>query len=258
MNKLIILIAVILFASLTAKAQTAEEIIKKSREAAKVSGLESVTTLRIIDKKGRERVRVTSMASKDYGNVEKRIVRFVEPADVKGTGLLIFDYDDKNDDMWLYMPAMRKTRRIVSSDKSKNFMGSEFSNADMSAPNMDDFTFKLLGSETINNEDCWKIEAIPVNDEIAEDNNLSKKITFIAKTNYIQQKAIFYNLDEELWKIQLTRKVQELDSKNKRFMITDMVMENQLNGRKSIMTMEKVQYNPNVKDEYFTINFLEN
>lgn len=253
--KILILLALICNISF---AQTAEEIIDKSRLAAKINGLESISTLKIIDQKGRERVRTTSMASKDFGTTEKRIIRFIEPADVKGTGILIFDHETKNDDMWLYMPAIRKTRRIVSSDKSKNFMGSEFSNADMTAPNKTDFNYQLLEDETVNGEMCWKIEASPINDEIADDNNLSRKIIFIAKKDYMQRKAIYYNYDEELWKTLTINKVELVDKENKRYLITDMLMENNLNGRKSIMTMDKFQNNKNVKEEYFTVTYLEN
>ncbi len=75
----------------------------------------------IIDKKGRERVRDTAQITKLYnkGETEKKLIRFLSPADVKGTGFLTFDYEDKDDDMWLYMPALRKVRRIVSSEKIK-------------------------------------------------------------------------------------------------------------------------------------------
>ena len=68
-------------------------------------------------------------------------MRFLSPPDVKGTGLLIFDYEENDDDMWLFMPSLRKTRRIVSSEKAKSFMGSEFSYADITPPALNDFIF---------------------------------------------------------------------------------------------------------------------
>ena len=90
-------------------AQEGREIMEKSREVSRIAGLEAVSTLKIIDAKGRERIRQTSMASKNFreSNTEKRIIRFLSPADVKGTSMLIFDYDQKNDDMWIYMPALK-------------------------------------------------------------------------------------------------------------------------------------------------------
>jgi hypothetical protein len=155
----------------------AKEIIKKSREVAKIQGMEALSTLRIFDSKGRERVRETSMASRtfDNGRTEKRIIRFLSPAEVEGTGMLIFDNEDESDDMWIYMPALRKTRRIVSTEKSKSFMGSEFSNADMSAPTLDDYSYTLLGTEQVSGSDCWKIEKLPANDDVSDETGLQKR-----------------------------------------------------------------------------------
>ena len=97
------------------------------------------------------------MASKTFeDNTEKRIIKFISPAEVQGTGILIYDYENRPDDMWIYLPALRKTRRIVSREKSNSFMGSEFSNADMTAPSLEDFEYTLLGSEKIDETDAGK------------------------------------------------------------------------------------------------------
>ena len=108
-----------------------KEIMKKSRDQSKLSGIEAKTTLEINDGKGNQRIRETSMVSKIFSDgTEKRTILFLSPADVKGTGILIWDFEGKEDNMWIFMPALRKSRKIVSAEKSKNFMGSEFSNAD--------------------------------------------------------------------------------------------------------------------------------
>ncbi len=246
-------------AVLSADTPDGREVIQKSRDVSKVSGLESVSTLTILDSKGRERVRKTAMASKEFdqGRTEKRIIRFLEPADVSGTGMLIFDYENDSDNMWIYMPALRKTRRIVNSDKSKNFMGSEFSNADMTASNIDDFTYHFKGEEEINGKLCFKIEIQPINEDIADENGFSKKVSFIDKDSYVLRKSLYYDLDGELLKIMIASKFKLIDEKNGKYLATKMVMENVQNGRKSIMQMEKVQFNPNVSDDYFTTRYLE-
>ena len=144
----------ILTMSIMAFGQDAREISKKANDAILMNAMEMVSTLKIISAKGEERVRTISTATGKFGEVNKTLIRFIEPAEVRGTTLLIFDYENKDDDMWIYMPALRKTRRIVSSEKGKNFMGSEFTNANMSKPSLDDFDYKLLGEETINNVKC--------------------------------------------------------------------------------------------------------
>ena len=256
-HKLIITALILIMSALSVQSQTANEIIQNSRDAIKIAGQEALTTLEIYDNKGRKRVRQTTLATKMYGETEKRIIRFLSPADVKGTGMLIFDYDEKNDDMWIYMPALRKTRRIVSTEKGKNFMGSEFSNADLAAQTLEEFTYKIIGEEEVFGEACWKIEETPVDDDIADENGFSLKISWIAKSNFVMRKAVFYDLDEELWKEMQVPEIELLDKVNKKYFFKVMTMENKQNGRKSIMRMDKVQFNPNVKDEYFTTDYLE-
>ena len=260
--KTLILLLSIIFTFSTVSAQknlTAKQIANKSFEVTKLAGAEATATMTIVDSKGRKRVRKTAQVTKLYqnGDTEKKLVRFLSPADVKGTGLLTFDYKVKDDDMWLYMPALRKTRRIISSEKAKSFMGSEFSYSDMTPPTLNDFTYKKLGEEEINGTLCWKIEMIPVDDDIVDENGFSKKISFIGKKDFVIRKAIYYDPDEEFHKELTVTEVKELDPKNHKFRPLHMVMVNKQNGRKSILQIDKIQFNPNVKDEYFTTRYLE-
>ena len=240
-------------------AQDGREIMEKSREVSRMAGLEAVSTLKIMDAKGRERIRQTSMASKLFSgtNTEKRIIRFLAPADVKGTGMLIFDYDDKNDDMWIYMPALRKTRRIVSTEKSKSFMGSEFSNADMTAPNLDDFGYNLLTSEQEDGVSCWKIDVIPVDEDVMDEMGFDRKTVWIGQKDYVLRKAEYFDEDEELIKVMSTKNVKLLDAAGSKYLATHLEIENVQNGRKSVLTMDKVQFSPTIGDQYFTVDYLE-
>ena len=238
---------------------TAREIADRSHDATRLAGAEAVSTMTILDNRGRERVRKIAQVTKlyDQGHTEKKMIRFLEPADVKGTGLLTFDYKEKDDDMWLYMPALRKTRRIISSEKAKSFMGSEFSYADMTPPVLDDFNFNLLGEEDVNGARCWKIEMVPRDDDIADENGFSKRISWIGKDNFVLRRAIYYDLDEELHKELTIHEFRELDKKNHKFRPIHLGMENKQNGRKSILRIDEIVFNPNIKDEFFTTRYLE-
>ena len=235
----------------------ARTVMQKSISVAKVPGMEAVTELRITDARGRERIRKIAIASRDEGTVEKRIIRFLEPADVKGTALLVFDYPDKEDEMWLYMPAIRKTRKIVSTEKGKNFMGSEFSNADMAAPNLGDFHFRTLGEEETGGIPCYKIEMVPLNDRLVRECGFAKKILWIGKKDYVMRKAVYYDEEGEKVKVLTTKDVKAIDPAHEKFLAMEMTMVNEQNGRKSYFRMLQVQYNPNVKEEYFTLGYLE-
>jgi len=238
---------------------TPREVMERSTSVTKLPGSEAVSTLTIMDGKGRERVRRIAMVTKlyDNGDTEKKLTRFLAPADVKGTGLLSFDYINKEDDMWLFMPAIRKTRRIVSSEKAKSFMGSEFSYADMNPPALDDFRYKDLGDQEVAGVICWTIEMVPVNDDIADENGFSRKVAYIGKEDFMIRKSVTYDLDGELHKELTILEIKQLDAVNHKYRPMHMVMENKQNNRKSIMKVEEIQLNPEVKDEYFTSRYLE-
>jgi hypothetical protein len=238
---------------------TAKQIVDRSFKTTKLAGSEMLSTMTIIDDKGRERVRKIASVTKlyDNGETEKRLIRFLSPADVKGTGLLTFDYEKEDDDMWLFMPALRKTKRIVSTERAKNFMGSEFTYADMTPPILDDFTYELIGEEDVEGTPCWRIEMIPVDDDVADENGFSKRVTFIAQKDFVIRRAVYYDLDGELQKELTVEEVKEVDPENHKYRPMHMLMVNKQNGRKSILNVDEIQFNSDVKDEFFTTRYLE-
>jgi len=243
------------------KGQEAKDIIYKSFTINKMKGTEAISHLTIKDSKGRKRERKITMATKIYdnGKTEKKIMRFIEPPEIKGTSMLTFDYNEGDDDMWIYMPALRKTRRIVSNEKSKSFMGSEFSNADMVIPNINDFNYQMISkNELIEDVECWNIIMKPKNEEIANNYGYSKRKVWIGKKDFVIRKGEVYDLSDELLKTMNVKKVELIDPKNKKYQNTIMEIYNEQNGRSSIFEIEKIIYNPNVKDIYFTTKYLEN
>ncbi len=236
-----------------------KDIARKARKNTQLKGSEGISTLTIKNNRGQSRVRKMAMVSKlfDGGDTEKRLIRFVEPADIKGTGMLSFDYDTKDDDYWLYLPRNRKTRRIVASEKSKNFMGSEFTYADMTPPTIDDFKYTLKGSEKVDGVDCWVIESIPKNEKVAEDNGFSRRIGYVGKGDYVIRKVIYYDLDGDKWKVMTASKVSEVDKENHRYRPHFMQMENVQNGRISTLVVDQIRLRLDIPDDYFTTRYLE-
>ena len=198
------------------------------------------------------------MASRIFPDgTEKRAILFLSPADVKGTGILIWDYEGKEDNMWIFMPALRKSRKIVSSEKSRNFMGSEFSNADLAVENIDDFTYEMDGTETIDQELCWKIKVKPGTSQIASENAISMKTTWISQKDFMPRKTSFLDPEGKPWKEMSFSGIKLMDAKNDKYFISQMEVRNLKNGRFSKMNMTEMVYNPNVKEEYFTLAFIE-
>lgn len=216
--------------------------------------LSAVINLSIFEKNGTSRSRTITMSTKSYPeSQEKRYIKFMEPADVRGTSMLIIDNNKSADEMWIYLPALKKTRRIVSSEKGKSFMSSEFSNADMSSPSLPDFTNKFLEGSGKNGK--WIIESKPINEEKADEYGYSRKISYLKVENYQVEKMEFYNFDNELFKTIEIRSVYQLaDGK---YLVKDMIAENLQNKRRSEIIMSKIVEGAKVDDSVFSLQNLE-
>jgi hypothetical protein len=256
-TRILVMTSVLVAGAAQAADPNPRDLVDRSIKAAKLDGSEALATLTILNAKGQKRERTIASVQRLYdgGKTEKRLIRFTAPADVKGTGLLTYDYETKTDDMWLFLPALRKTRRIVASEKAKSFMGSEFSYADITPPALDDFTYALLGSEAVAGVDCWKVEYAARTEEIADENGYSKRVGWIGKADYAVRKAVYYDVGGELLKELTVLQIKEIAPGKIRLMHIE--MDNKQNGRRSIMKTHEIQLRPDVPDEYFSTRYLE-
>jgi len=226
----------------------------KCREQSIVASLKATVHLTITEKNGSIRKRTISMLTKSYpGGVEKRLIRFIEPADVRGTAMLIIDNKDIGDEMWIYLPALKKTRRIVTSEKGKSFMSSEFTNADMSSPPSSDFKHKHLEKSGSDNQ--WIIESTPADEAKADEYGFSRKISYITSDKDQIRKMEFYNFDKKLFKIIEIKSIQNLSEG--KYMIRNMAATNILTGRKSEILFGDIQEGIGIDDSSFTIQSLQ-
>jgi outer membrane lipoprotein-sorting protein len=241
------------------KAPSAREIMDKVTTTRKLDGSEAVIKMTVLGEGGQAREREISMATKLYddGKTEKRIYRFLSPADVQGTGILVYDYEAKPDDVWIYLPALRKTRRVVSTQRAQSFMGSEFSYGDLNIPSLDDFNYTLVKEEASGGEPCYVIDLQPKSKEIAEAEGYSKKTYWVSKAKMAVVRGLYYDKDGKLLKELIAQDIKLLDPKNKRYRAMHMEMVNKQNGRKSVFETKKVTFSPSTKDDYFTTAYLE-
>jgi hypothetical protein len=251
-----------LFVSLARPAeseQSPRDIMEKVTTARKVDGSEAVVKMTVAADNGETREREISMATKlfDGGKTEKRIYRFISPPDVQGTAVLVFDYEAKADDVWVYLPALRKTRRIVSSQRAQSFMGSEFTYGDLNIPAIDDYNYALVNQESFGGEACWVIDVLPKNQEVADGDGYSKKTYWVSKEKLTVMRGLYYDKDGKPLKELIAQDFKLMDPKKKRYRSMHMEMINKQNGRRSLFVSEKVTFAPDTKDEYFTTTYLE-
>jgi len=201
--------ATLLVASIGANAQmTGREIVDKAYNIPSGDDVTSTLTMTLTNKSGQTRVRKIKQFSKDMGDVEKSIMFFMSPADVKNTSFMNWTYDDdnKSDDQWIYLPALKKVKRISSDSKSDYFMGSDFTYDDLGDRKLDADTHKLIKEETIDGKECYVVESVSKD----EDYMYSKTITWIRKDNFIGMKKEFYDEDGELLKVLTIKNVEQI------------------------------------------------
>ena len=205
--------AVLITLATAAQAQTGRDIAQKVKDRPDGDTRRSEMVMKLVNKRGSVRERKLVSYSIDVGKNKKdrkSMMFFSYPGDVKGTGFLTWDYDQvgKDDDKWLYLPAMKKTRRISgSSAKTDYFMGSDFTYDDMGSRNVDEDTHKLLGEETVDGHKCWKLESTPKDSR----DIYSKKIAWIRQDCLIPVKVEYYDKMNKLHRRRFLDSCQDAD-----------------------------------------------
>lgn len=239
---------------ISAQLPDAKQTMDKCRELTITSSLKADIELTITERNGATRNRKVAMTSKSYPDgLEKRLIKFLEPADIRGTGMLIFDFKDATDEMWIYLPALKRTRRIVSNEKGKSFMSSEFTNADMTSSPLSDFRIRHLPGSGENNQ--WIIESTPVDDEKADEYGYSRKISYIRSSDYQFVKMEFYNFDNEHSRTIEIKSVHPLPGG--KYTYKNMLAINHRNSRKSEILYTSISAGVDVDDSFFTLQNLE-
>lgn len=245
------LIVSILALSTVMNAQlTGREIVDKAYNLPTGDDMTSTLTMTLINKSGQTRVRKIKQFTKDFGDVEKSIMFFISPADVKNTSFMNWSYDsDKPDDQWIYLPALKKVKRISSDSKSDYFMGSDFTYDDLGDRKLDADTHKLLREETIDGKECYVVESVSKD----EDYMYSKTITWINKSNFVGVKKEFYDEDGELLKILSIKNVEKISGY---WTITHSEMNNVQQNHKTIIELSDIKINTGVPASKFSVRMM--
>ena len=250
--------ATLLTTNLVADDAKARAIMEKVDARDDGTTLEQDMLMLLIDKNGAERTRDLKSYAKDFGEDEHRTMFFKSPADVKNTAFLTYDYDDgaKDDDQWLYLPALKKVKRIPSADKSSSFMGSDFSYFDMTDRDLNDYDFKILKETKVRGHDAWMIESTPNNQEVIDESGYEKTIAIVRKDNYVVVRAINFLTNGKKKYLDL----KQIHEENGIWLVDEMTMTTKKGKRtlhKTVLTFSNVSLNSEIDDNVFTIRRIE-
>jgi len=244
-------------------AQSPRDIMQKVIDREDGDKIVSNMQMQLIDKAGHKRVRDMKTFSIDVGDDEKKLTFFLSPSDVKNTAFLTYDYNDdaKDDDQWLYLPALNKTKRIPSSDKDSSFMGSDFSYFDMTKPNLNDFTFKILKETVVKrkwgNEDVWIIEIMPKSKEISEQTGYLKSVAYVKKENFMITRAKYYLRKAKRVKYMDVKRFEKIDGIDVATITTMTTKKGKRTLHKTILIQSDVKMNQDISEDMFTTRTIQ-
>ena len=212
----------------------------------------STAQMVLVNNKGKKRSRKFTALRLKRGALESNLIRFLEPADINGTGFLTIEKDGWETDQFLYLPALRRTRRIVSSQKSHSFVNSDFSYEDMERHPVDDYHYTLEPETEINGVPCYVLLSRPKD---GVESQYDKVITHIVKETFIPLLTHFYDSKGKMvkqYKVMKLEKVQNIWTEKV------ILMENLKKDHKTYISIDQIEYNGDIDATALTQQALEN
>ena len=225
--------------------------------------LTSDTLMIFMDKNNQKRIRNIKSIRKDYGPDTKGIIFFLSPADVRNTAYMSHDWDDKEkeDDSWLYLPALAKVKRIAPGDKSGAFMGSDFSYSDINGIEIDDWEYVFVKeSFFLNGKETWVIGGTPKKEakqRVIEETGYLKSMIWIQKENLVVVKAKYWVQAGKKIKYFKAEALEKIDGIWTPLKLTMVTTSRGKVEHSSVLKISHVRYNLSVKDTTFTTRNME-
>jgi outer membrane lipoprotein-sorting protein len=208
-------------------------------------------TMLLKNRQGEESTReMRSKVLEVKGDGDKSLIVFDRPADVKGTALLSFSHKRDDDDQWLYLPALKRVKRIASDNKSGPFMGSEFAYEDIASQEIEKYTYKWLRDEPLDGRDMFVIERYPTDKE----SGYKRQVVWLDKTEYRPMKIEYYDRKNAPLKTLVFRDYKQYLGKFWR--ASEMVMENHQTGKSTRLAWKDYKFGVGLTPRDFDQNAL--
>ncbi len=256
----IILLAAILIPSLsTAELPNGDEIAQKINARDEGIAVARLLKMEMTDRHGKVRIRETRAFRKYFGNEKRTAIYYLKPKNIKDTAFLTYDYaeKEKDDDQWLYLPAMRKVRRISASDRGDYFLGTDLSYEDIKLEtrvSSEDYTRKTLAENEVDGFHCFLIEEQAIDDETANELGYLKRESCVDDKIWIVRKSVIWDLQNKLLKTIYFKDISEVQGIWTAHLIE---VQNHKTGHQTRFVFSDVRYNEEVNDRIFTQNAMK-
>ena len=212
----------------------------------------STMTMTLFDQYGNStsrKIRNRTLEGTDEGDLS--LVIFDTPADVKGTAFLSHTKKSGSDDQWLYLPALKRVKRIASSNQAGPFMGSEFAYEDLTSQEVSKYSYKYLNDETIDGKEHFVVERYPLD----KNSGYTRQIAWIDKEHYRFKRIEFFDRKNKHLK---TLSFYEYGLYENRFWrAASMIMENHVSKKSTQLSWNNFQFGRGVRDQDFNKNALK-
>lgn len=230
-------------------AQDARQIIEEAQRRSRSASVRYEGLLQVIDARGKitdKRWQFERLGS--YGN-SRSVLRFTAPPEVKGVALLVVNHPERASDQWMWTPAIARERRIALQDRSTRFFGTDFSFEDLEERDVNQFDYRLLGEEAVDGASCWRIESRPKQSKASQ---YAFSHIWVRKDNYAFAQLENHGRD------QLARRLKYADIRNIQGIWTAHLLEmfDLRRNSRTVLKVEKLQYNAPMKEENFTLQAL--
>lgn len=241
---------------------TATEIVERSQQAFYYPGadMKSKVTMELITDTGSKRTRVLTMLRGNEPNSkeQKYFLYFHEPGDVRGTAFLVWKFPERDDDRWIFIPAVNIVRRVAASDSRSSFVGSDFTYEDISGRDLSADTHTLLREEKLGEALCYVVQSVP-----QSPTDYTKKLAWIDESTFLPLKEEYYDVQNELARVFTADKIEDVaagdgGAKKTISTVTKRTMRNVKTGHRTEVSLDGVGYDVGLNDDVFTERALQN
>jgi len=215
--------------------------------------------IELTDRRGNTRVEETAAFRRYFGDTKKTVIFYTSPVNVKGTAFLTWDYADnaRDDDQWLYLPALRKVRRISASDRGDYFLGTDFTYEEIkkeSKISAEDYHFTLVGEEEVDGRHTVVVEAIPASSEVASVLGYSKVLLRVDPEVWMPRLSDYWDIAGNHLKTVHTRKIVKIDGI---WSVEEIEAKNHKTGHQTRILFSNTDYGAAVPPRLFEQNALK-
>ena len=230
-----------------------QEIVKQSLKAFYYAGndMSVRVSMSLINAQGKQRRRELTLLRRNMGasGAEQRyFIYFHAPADVSGMTFMVWKMLKRDDDRWIFIPAIKMVRRIAANDKRSSFVGSDFTYEDVSGREVTDENHKLLRSESWNGQPCFVIESRPISSS-----DYSRRTCWIDKKNWLPLKEEYVDARGQKIREFIADEVKEVGG---HWTVTKRTMKNFQTGHRTEVVFSQLSYNVGLEDDLFTERYL--